>query len=100
MVGCVVDVGSGCLVLRRLLIFKRIERNRESKKLIRIRNLILFILYALWYGTPFRLWGIARKEIEVEHLAQVRKTVWELKKEGRVREDNEGRLWANRDEDK
>lgn len=65
--------------------------------MIKIRNSILFILYALWHGLPFHRWGEAWRGMEAEHLAQVRKDVWELKKAGKVREDKEGRLWANED---
>jgi hypothetical protein len=64
--------------------------------MMQIRNLLLFIILALWNGTPFHLWPYAWREVQAEHLAQVRKTVWELKKQGHVREDREGRLWSKK----
>lgn len=59
---------------------------------ISCQNLILFVILALWHRTPFHLWGLAWREIQAEHVAQVHKGVWELKKRGKVHEDKEGRL--------
>ena len=61
--------------------------------MIKLQNLILFTALALWHGTPFRLWPRAWQEIEAAHLAETRKVVWELKCEGKIREDKEGKLW-------
>ncbi len=61
--------------------------------MVRLRNLLLFAICALWKGTPFHLWRQVYRDIEAEHLAQVRKAVWELKKAGKVWEDEDGRLW-------
>ena len=68
---------------------------RRNLKIFRIQvqNFILFVTIALWRGTPFHLWPRAWREVEAEHRAWVHKGVWELKKQGRVREDKEGRLW-------
>lgn len=61
--------------------------------LIIIHNLLIFIPAVIWYGiNPWR-WGEAWRGMEAEHRAGIHKTVWELKKQGRVREDKEGRLW-------
>lgn len=61
-----------------------------------LKNLILFILLALYHGTPYHLWSRARREIAADHEARVRKMIWELKKEGRVWEDRDGRLWPKK----
>lgn len=60
---------------------------------VHIHNLILFTVLAIWNGIPPWLWRKAWLDIEAEHLAQVRKRIWELKVEGKVYEDREGRLW-------
>ncbi len=59
----------------------------------KLYDLILFVTLALWYGTPFRLWSHAWREVEAAHLAETRKIVWELKCQGKIREDEEGYLW-------
>lgn len=64
--------------------------------MIQIRNLLLFTILALWKGTPFRLWPRAWREVQEEHRAWVHKAVWGLKKQGRIREDREGRLWSKK----
>lgn len=64
--------------------------------MIKLRNLILFTVLALWHGTPFHLWSRAWQECLAEHQAQVHKVLWELKKRGLVYEDKEGRLFAKR----
>jgi hypothetical protein len=66
-------------------------------RIVFFRNLILFVSLALWRGTPFHLWPRAWREVEAEHRAQVHKAVWELKKQGRIRQDREGRLWSNKE---
>ena len=58
-----------------------------------LRNALIFLYYAIKYNTPFTLWPQAWQEINAEHLAQVRKYVWELKKEGRIYEDRDGFLY-------
>lgn len=69
------------------------QRTRKIRLfLIEARNTLLFIAYAIWHGTPFRLWPQARRLIEEDHLGEVRKIVWELKKEGKVYEDEDGFL--------
>lgn len=76
---------------------------RQRTRKIRIffvqtRNTLLFIILAIWHGTPFRLWPLARRLVEEDHLGEVRKVVWELKCEGLIYEDDEGRLWWKEDE--
>ena len=61
--------------------------------MVKLRNLILFVSLALWHGTPFYLWTKAWRDIQAEHLAQVRKMVWELKCQGKVYQDKDGFLW-------
>lgn len=67
-------------------------------RLPKIRNLLLFVSLALWHGTPFSLWRRAWREIEANHRAEVHKAVWELKCEGKVKEDKEGYLWVKRND--
>lgn len=64
--------------------------------LISFQNLLLFVILALWHRTPFHLWSLAWHKIQEEHVAQVRRGVWELKKRGEVRQDKDGRLWINK----
>lgn len=61
-------------------------------------NLILFILMISWRIPP-ALWRDAWYDIEAAHSAETRKMVWELKKQGRIWEDEEGRLWSTKEED-
>ena len=67
-------------------------------KLIRVKlhNLFWFSLGLLRYNIPPWLWGKAWREVQEQHLQDVRKKVWELKKQGKVREDKEGRLWPRK----
>ena len=60
----------------------------------RIHNLTLFIILALWHGTPVHLWPRAWHEVQADHQAQVHKAVWELKKAGEIYQDKEGYLWT------
>lgn len=64
--------------------------------MIQMRNLLLFIVAVLKQGTPFYLWPQAWRDIQAEHLALVRKQIWELKKAGRIREDRAGRMWLSK----
>lgn len=61
---------------------------------------ITFVFLAIWKGIPFQRWSYAWNEILAAHEAETRKVVWELKKEGRIREDENGRLWSTKDEKK
>lgn len=60
---------------------------------VQVQNLILFVTIALWRGTPFELWPYAWQEVKAAHEAEVRKVIWELKKQGKIREDKDGYLW-------
>ena len=64
--------------------------------MIRLHNLILFLAIVIWSGTAFHLWGRAWRGMEEEHLAEFRQAIWELKKEGKIREDKDGRLWIKK----
>lgn len=57
---------------------------------------IVFIFLAIWKGIPFRLWAYVWSEILAAHEAENRKVIWELKKEGLIYEDKEGRLWTKK----
>lgn len=70
------------LIARKIRVFR-----------IHIQNLILFTAIALWRGVPLHLWRYAWQQIKIDHYGQVHKAVWELKKEGKVYQDKEGRLW-------
>lgn len=65
---------------------------------IRIHNLTLFLSLVLWHGTPVYLWPRAWREVQADHKAQVRKAIWELKKEGKIYQDKEGYLWSKETE--
>ncbi|MHA1942172.1 MAG: hypothetical protein ACW97P_10670 [Candidatus Hodarchaeales archaeon] len=62
--------------------------------IVKLHNLILFTALALWRGTPFHLWKKAWRECEADHLAEIRKAIWELKCQGLIREDESGYLFA------
>ena len=64
--------------------------------MIHLRNLFLFVAYALWHGTPPYLWSQAWEDIQADHLARTRKIIWELKKQGKIYEDRDGRLWPKK----
>ena len=67
--------------------------------LIKISSLITFTWLAIWKGIPFYRWAYVWCEINAFHEAEIRKAVWELKKEGRIREDENGLLWTKEEED-
>lgn len=56
------------------------------------RNLVLFIVLALWHNVPFLRWAEAWRGCKEAHRQWVHKEVWELKKEGKIREDKDGYL--------
>lgn len=58
------------------------------------RNLILFVSLAIWNGTPLHLWPQAWRDIDADHRARVRRMVFEIRMEGRIRQDADGRLWS------
>jgi len=60
-----------------------------------INNISVFIEVVIRYAIPPWRWRIAWQELQYQHLLDVRKAVWELKKQGRVREDADGRLYIN-----
>jgi hypothetical protein len=63
---------------------------------VQIGNLIQFVTIALKRGTPIHLWPEAWRLIKQDHEAKVRKTVFQLRMAGRVRQDADGRLYSNR----
>ncbi len=66
--------------------------------LVLLKNLWVFVTEMLWRGVPLRYWRQVWEEANDLHAAEVRRMVWELKKQGKVREDEEGRLWPVDDE--
>ncbi len=71
-------------------------RYRLRMAAIAARNLLLFIVAAMRQGIWPHLWPSAWRGIQADHLAQVRKEIWELKKAGKIREDPEVRLWSSK----
>lgn len=62
--------------------------------LISLGNIWIFVTGMIWHGVPVWKWGRAWREIEQIHRQDVHKTIWELKKQGRVVE-RDGRLYPN-----
>lgn len=56
------------------------------------RLLIIFLAISIWHGIPIAKWSRGWRAIEAERVAHARKIIWELKCEGRIREDENGRL--------
>ena len=75
---------------------RRALPNRLRLAFVPIWNALLFAALILWHGTPPRLWRRAWAEAHAEHLAYVRKLVWEAKKAGLIYEDREGRLYGKK----
>jgi hypothetical protein len=63
----------------------------------RLHNLFIFLIEVLRYGLAPWKWRRAWREVQEEHLAEVRKCIWELKKQGKIRQDKEGRLFWIKD---
>lgn len=64
--------------------------------MIEVRNIFLFVFLATVKGiSPFK-WQRYYHAIKAAHLAQIRKTIWKLKKEGKIYEDKQGRLWPKK----
>lgn len=79
-------------------------REGEAKRKLRLAaiaagNLLLFAMIALKQGIWPHLWPSAWRGVQADHLAMVRKEIWEQKKAGRIREDRAGRLWSSRPKD-
>lgn len=62
--------------------------------IVKIRNFVLFVILALWNGTPFRLWRMAWILIQADHEASTHKAIYELRVAGKIRKDEQGRLWS------
>lgn len=60
-----------------------------------INNLLVLAEVIIRYAIPPWRWGETWRELQYQHLLDVRKAVWELKKQGRVREDSDGKLYLN-----
>ncbi len=71
-------------------------RYRLRMAAIAAGNMLLFIVAALRQGIWPHLWPSAWRGIQADHLALVRKEIWELKKAGEIYEDGEGRLWSKK----
>jgi hypothetical protein len=65
--------------------------------MVKLRNLIMFLVEVTRYGLAPWKWRRAWRACQDEHLAEVRKGIWELKKQGKVRQDKEGRLFWVKD---
>lgn len=57
--------------------------------MVQLHNVILFVADCFRYGIPPWRWRQAWRGIQEEYLAEGRKVIWRLKKQGRVREDDE-----------
>lgn len=60
---------------------------------VSINNLFWFTVIALWRGIPPWRWRDAWDYVAEGHRQEVHKTVWELKCQGKVYSDKNGRLW-------
>ncbi len=69
--------------------------NSMTEKWTQFQNSLIFAAAIVWQGIPPRLWRKAWAELHSRHLAEVRKAIWEAKKQGLVREDKDGWLWIN-----
>lgn len=56
-------------------------------------SLLTFIALAIWKGIPFRRWPLLWAAIRETHEAEIRAAIYQLKCEGKIREDEEGFLW-------
>jgi hypothetical protein len=65
--------------------------------LTKIASLLTFAALAIWKGIPFHRWPAVWAIIVETHEAEMRQAVWELKQEGRVREDEQGRLYSTKE---
>ncbi len=61
-----------------------------------IRNFLLFAAGLIWFRVPPWLWIKAWREVQADHLARVRKMVWEAKKAGLIYEDKEKKFWSHK----
>lgn len=61
-----------------------------------IRNLIIFAFYCLIRLIPPWKWAYYWNLVWADHVAKTRKAIWELKCQGKVAEDREGRLYSKR----
>ena len=61
---------------------------------VKINNGLILAEVIIRRGVPPRLWGRVKQDLEELHRQAVHKAVWELKVAGKVREDEEGRLWS------
>ena len=59
----------------------------------KIHNLKVFFEFVCLHSIPPWRWGEAWRELQARHLAQIHKAIWQLKCEGKVLEDSEGRLF-------
>jgi len=66
---------------------------RIRKFFVLVHDLFVFVTAAIWHGTPLWMWPDAWEKLQDEKLQEIRAAVWDLKKQGRIREDAEGRLW-------
>lgn len=61
--------------------------------LITLRNLILFTICAIEAGIPIHQWSYAYQQAKEWQQQKIHKAIWELKKQGKVYEDENGLLW-------
>lgn len=56
-------------------------------------SLLTFVVLAIWKGIPLRRWPLVWAAIIETHEAEIRAAIYELKCEGKIREDKDGFLW-------
>lgn len=72
-------------------------RNLIRRWKIQLHNLTLFLIGCARFGVPPWEWRRAWQVVYEEHEAETRRAIWELKKQGKVRHDKEGRLYWVKD---
>lgn len=65
--------------------------------MILLRNLVMFISIVIFRLPPWR-WPSAWRDIQADHQAQVHRDILALRLAGRVRQDEDGRLWSNKEQ--
>ena len=63
-----------------------------ERTMITIHNLFLFLSVVIFRIPPWR-WPSAWRDIEAEHRAQVHRDLLALRLAGKIRVDEDGRLW-------
>jgi len=56
-------------------------------------NIFVFVLSTIEVGHPPWRWHIGWRLCQERHRQDIHKIIWELKCDGKIREDKQGRLW-------